>query len=619
MKTMKTFNFFFSLLILSLLFGPGSIAENAILPPDSIGYVRIEDAERTISELAGFAQKLEIPDASLIFFRMSLERVLSIPDLSGVDLNSPLCFILFNLKEEKDPWAVGFSLSNPDSCRKAMDKSYKLISEEEEEGIRTYSRQIKIFDTKRFRQASLEERKDFQKFYKETEEKVCLALEGKKAWLTKNPALINSVKDLEISDFGAPLSSAITLTVRPEIILQLIREEYSGKNLSGGDAEDPPSPLSPGFSRKIIESYIDFYLGCARQVKTAALGITINAEGVSLQSLLRAKSESLLAKFLREQKAGRLSLARHLDGDAWMVLAYRMRKQEMLLDAYQKLFSAIARTSGPPSEREEALSPDKIKEIYLKSMEPYFKAVGEEMAFSISSSFPDKPFSMLVLQELKDESEYRSYIRESLLETYKSFGSFYEKMGITYDFSGLQEPRKYRDAEIYSIEIQFNWKQLRQKESVSEEENKIFSGWLAEPMLMEMSIWKGTGITSLSWGGECGTEALLDKLAKGESTFDLKNLAGCEAETNGAIYFSVSNFFLWLKQLMAEVEGESSEGGESKLPDLEKLARLDLPLLICIRIEGEDLKASSRIELENIKTLQEIIGEKREEPEKGKP
>lgn len=621
MKTKKMILVVSALLTFSFLPAVGGTAPEANLPPDSIGYIRIADAEGVLSDLARFAEKLQIPDASLIFFRMCLERILSIPDLSGVNLNGPLGFILFNLKEEKDPWAVCFSLSNPEACRKALAKSLTLISEDKESGVRIYAKQVKIFDTKSFRKATPEEKKDFQKFFKMEEEKICLALRGKNAWLTKNPALIDSVKDLKISDFTAPLPGNITLVFQPEIILQLIREEYAGKPLPGGAGETPGflSPFSPAFSRKIFETYLDFYLDCARQIRTAALGVTINADGVSLETLIRAEPESPLAEFLRGQKTGELSLARYLDSDAWLVVADRIRKPEMLLEAYQKLFSILAQTSGPLSNGEKPLEPDKIKEIYLKSMQPYFKAVGEEMAFSISSSFPGNPLSMLILQELKDEAEYRSYIRQSLPETYESLKPFYEKMGITYDFSGLEEPRKYRGTEIYSVKIQFDWKQLQKKEPVGPEEKKIYEAWLNKPMLMEMTIWKGLGITSLSWGGGSGTDSLLDALAKGESTFDLKRLSDCGAETNGVIYFSLNRFFRWLNQLMAGLESDASEAGEKGLADLQKLTGLDLPLLVCVRVEGESLRAGTQIPVERIKAFHQITEKKASAPEKSKP
>jgi len=588
------------------------------LPEKVQGYAWVPNPDRLLSDLGKFSQNLDIPPLAIMGLQMMLGGLLENSNLTGVDMDGPLCLVSFS-PEAEDSWAVCFSLTNPDIYLKALSKTLKLQSEDDKTGIRVYTKEVKTLDAEAFAAASPEEQKKMGDFYKTSKKSVSVAINKKSAWLSPNQDILKQLYRLTPVDFKAPVdgSLAVVLKVQPllDFLEPLAKEKLEKFEMTAAEA---PSPLGENVARELLNSYIDLSLYYGRQVRTFAIGLTINGDGVELYELIEAEPDSSLEEFLKAQKKGELSLARYLDDSSWMVFDGRIQRQDMLIELYRKLFDIFGGVFKElDTGKDEKTVADQLaafEKTFLKNLQIFINCSGDEMAFSISSS-PAAIFSAVSVQKITDPKAYREYIKKSYLESIDIMMPFYQERGVGFDLAGIKEPETYKGVEIFTAKITFDLKKLLKKEELSEDEKRGLS-LLEAPMIIQSAATGRLAVTEMSWGGKPDIKTRLDLIAAGKSSFDLKELNPCRKDANGVLLISIDRFLKdYLLAIMKKLSPPETEAGQAEV--LERLGALDLPILACYTVDGANLKIETGVAMDKIRAVKVIIEKiKKATPEK---
>ncbi len=578
-----------AVILMISLTGPAPAGEET---PQAIGYISTPNTGKTLDDLVNLIEKLNLPNGGMVVFRAYLGGLLENPTLSGVDLKGPLAIVFFNPSGKTDSWAAGFRLNNPDSYLKVLEKSLSLKKTDRESGVRTYTKETQVFDREAYLKADSEDRKDLDRFNKDVITTISLALKGNTAWLTTNPELIEAVREKNLSDFRAPVSTNLALVFEVEPLLEIVRPKFEDSLSRLDQAAEEGSK-----GGRSLRQILGFYLHYARQIKEGTIGITADADGIVLKNLIRAEAGSGVGEFLREQKPGRLSLARFLEPEALLIADGLLRKPEMLLGPTEKLFSIYGTTCQ--AEDFEAL-----RKAWLESSETYFRAVGDETALSLSSR-PGLPMAASMVQSLKDPAAYRAYIQTGFPAIYQQLKPFYDEQGITYDFTGLEEPRKFQGVEIYTLKSEIDREKFL-KASVKDETDKKFLEALPEgPMIMEWAVWKNLAVSHYTWGEGGKIDPLLERVMAGQRSLRLRDFTGSRRRLNGAVYLSLDRLCRFGERFINRFADKPK--GQKGTAMLRKLAKLDLPLLWTITVDEEKVEAETRIPVEKINSIKEVI------------
>lgn len=612
------------MLIVALAFlGSVAVPTNlpaAELPPSLLGYLRVENPEEMIQGLEGFLQGLEIPPLAAGLVKMGLGGMIENPDLLGVDLSGPAVLASFQ-PDQADAWAASLALSSPEAYRRVLVKSWELQFSDEKTGISLYRREIKEFDNEAFGAAAPEEQKDINSFYRTREKNLAVAWKEKRAWVSPQPEILKDVASLVPADFSVPVSGALVAGVRVGPLLE-IAEESLREALAG--IPDTPDAALPGTGnvRAQAQAYLDLCLHYARQVDNYVFGLTPDGSGIRLEEMIRARPETGLAKFLSAQKKGKLSLARFLDPSPWLVFAGRIDQPEMLADVYARFFDvldlSLLGTGDDAAGREASRQLAAAWRSYLPLMEDYLNnCAGDEMAFSISSS-PGRFISGVSIQKIRSREAFRDYVRKSMLSNRETLAPFYAGLGVTVDYSGVEEPEIFQKVEIYTLRMTFDFKKFFKDQDIPAEQKRIFA-LMEAPMVIQMAASGDLAVSEMSWGGEPDLKGRLERIASGKSSFDTDRLGASWSDANGVIYFSLSGYLNDFLQPMIDRAGKGKEeppAGEI----IRALGRLDLPLVARLTADGPTLKAAVDIPMERIQAVKAVIeemgakGKKGEEP-----
>lgn len=607
-----------AVVLLSLFFPPASCP--AELPPSLIGYLRVENPNRMVEGLEGFLQGMEVPPLLAAGVKLGLGAMVENPGLTGVDLSGPIVLASFQ-PDQDEAWAACLTLSSPEAYQRALAKNWELKPSDQKAGFRVYRRQVKEFDSAAYRSATPEEREDVDSFYRTREKILAVAWKEKSAWISPQPEVLREVASLSPADFPAPVDGELVTGMRVPPLLEIaevaLRERMIAPVVS---PPGPTSPLDPQAVQAQALAYLDFYFYYARQVENFIFGLTLDGSGVRMEEMLQSRPETGLAKFLSAQKGGKLSLARFLDPAPWLAASGRINDPEMLTDVYARLFDVFSRTmtemgeAGPEPETSREL--DALWRSYIPLMDDYLtKCVGEEMAFSISSS-PGCLISGVSLQKIRSREAYRDYIKKSFLSNRELLSPFYARLGISVDDSGIEEPEKFQGIDIYTLRMTLDFQKLFRGKGIPAEQKEIFA-LMESPFVIQMAATGDLAVTEMSWGGKSDIKERLEQIAAGKSSFDTGQLGESWEESNGAIYFSLNRYLSDFLEPMierAEVGAESEETVEI----IKALGKLDLPLITYLNVEGSDLKATLDIPMERIlavKTVIETIRAKNRQPE----
>jgi hypothetical protein len=579
------------------------------LPESVIGYAWISNPERLLSDTDKFIQEMDMPPMASMILKMGLGGMLENPNLTGVDMDAPLSLVSFD-PDQLESLAINFTLSNPASYLKTIKKSLKVKSEDTENGITIYSKEIEEFDNDAYDAATEKEQEDTAKFYRKVETTVAIAIKGKSAWISLDPDLLKKIHNLSAADLKPQLNNNLVIVLRVQPLLDyaepLAREGLESMELPEGETS---SPLGKEATKKMLASYVDLYLYYARQVDTAALGFTFNGDGVELAKFVEPKSGSPLEEFLAAQKKGTLSLARYLEPTPWLVIDGRMQKQEMLVELYRRffdLFGGVLDELDTEVNGKKTIDLAKLEETFIKNIQEYLKCSGDEMAVSISSS-PETVFSAAAVQKITDPAAYRSYITKSYLESINDMIPLYDKFGINFDLAGIKAPEKYKGTEIFTVKCTFDFEKMLKKEDMGEDEKRTFEIF-KDPMIIQMAATDKLAVTEMAWGGKPDIKARLDLIASGKSSFNLKELGTCREDANGVILFSVNRYIKdMISGMMKKMVPEGVEAPQAEMMD--KLGNLDLPLLVCYTVEGPNMKVKTSISMDKILAVKALIEE----------
>ncbi|MEA1929201.1 MAG: hypothetical protein U9N73_13425 [Candidatus Auribacterota bacterium] len=583
------------------------------LPDGVIGYAWVSNPDQVMSDADTFIQGIDMPPMASMLLRMGLGGLLENPNLSGVDMAAPLCLVSFSV-DNLDSLAINFTLSSPQSYLRTIKKSLKVKSEDPASGITTYTKEVEEFDNDAYNEATEEEQADTSKFYKTVETTVSIAIKDKNAWISLDPDILKKIHTLRAADLKPQLSNGLVIVLQMQPLLDyaepLAREGLETMELPEGDNS---SPLGQDVTKNLFKSYLDFYLYYARQVRTVALGFSIDGNGVELAKLVEPAPDSPLEEFLAAQKKGNLSLARYLQPNPWLVIDGRLDKPEMLIELYSKgfdLFSGVLEEIAAENKMEKKIDLTKLKETFIKNIQTYLKCSGDEMAVSISSS-PDTIFSAAMVQKITDPDLYRSYITKSYLESINELMPLYEKFGVSFDLAGIKSPEKYKGTEIFSLGMKFDFDKLIKKE-MSEDEKKNLALFEA-PMTIQMAATDKLAITEMAWGEKPDIKARLDLIAAGKSSFNIKELGSYRKDSSGVVLFSINRYIKdMISGMMKKMVPEKLEDPQARI--LEKLGNMNLPLLGCFIVENGNLQVVTKISMERILAVKALIEEMNKPP-----
>jgi hypothetical protein len=569
-------------------------ATGPALPAGTVGYAWVPNVDKLFADADQFLTALGAPNMFLMMAKAGLGQMLGNAELNAVDLKGPLAIVVLNPKENPQPLAAAFRLKAADAYFKGMEEPPTLIPGDEKSGVRIYSRKISTFDSAAYDAASPDEQSDVNRFYQSSEQPF-LALQGDTAWISENPALLDQVKGISLASLAAPLAHDLVLVFETETLGKLLREEADQQ------LEKTDKSGTAGGSAQMLRSQVDLYLNYLGQVKQAVTGLTLDKNGVAVEKIVMARPGSTLASFLAAQKKGELKLARFLDRDSWFAADFRVSRPEMLLGFYSRMFDLMAEASPLAAGGEKTALDPKARGLYLKAIKAMVDAMGEESAFSVSSP-PGTLFSGVSVMEIKSEEAWRGYIRQGMLDAMlPAWKSAAAKKGMTYDASGIEQPGKYKNFDVYTLRVRIDKSAL----AIPEEAMKEIGGWVNQTMTVAMAAAGKIAVSAMSWGGEPRIGEVLDRVAAGQSSFDPARFGAAAAGANGAMIFSLDSF---LRGILGIIPADKIEGLQGE--NLKKLSSLELPLIVSFRAEGETLRASSSFPMEKILAVKNLFESK---------
>jgi len=608
------------LVVSGLVFFPPDSSCAEISPP-ILGYLRVENPDRTIRGLEEFLQGLDVPPMAGAVLKMGLGGMIENPSLSGVDLSAPLILVSFP-PDQSDAWAASFSLPAPEPYHRALAKSWKVKSRDEDSGIVVYTREIQEFDSEAFQVATVDERVDVDSFYRTVEKTLAVASAGKRAWISLDPEILKQVATLSPSDFPVPVSGELAAGLRIQPVLEVVRESlpanimFTSPPAAGADTP----PFGEEATRAMLQAYLDFYLHYASQAENLFFGITLDGTGARMEEVIEARPGTGLANFLAVQKREKLSLARYLEPSPWLAAAGRIDEPQMLLEMYARLYSVfegMLEVQAGEANQEAAGRLSAVFNNYIALMEEYLtECAGDEMAFSVSSS-PQVFITGVSIQKIRSREAYRDYIRKSFLSHREVLKEFYEGLGITVDDSGIESPEVFQGVEIYTARMTFDFERLFQGGQLSEEQKKILLPMEA-PLVLQFAASGDLAVSEMSWGGQPDIRKRLEMIAAGKGSFDTGQLGASWSESNGVIYFSLSRYLNDLLEPMVKRSGlDEGEGGDSSAEVFRALGKLDLPLVVYLTVDDLKLKAALEIPMEKIRAVKTTIEDIRAKEEAG--
>ena len=571
-------------------------AKTVELSQNCLGYAYVPRAEAAMKNLSAFAGELNLPSSSIFFIKSALGALLENRQMKGIDWKGPLAVVLLQQGQD-NPWAIGVRLSAPKSYYGVLAGSFTLKSEDRKEGTRVYTRQEKVFDTTAYQQASAEEKKKSNQFFRMEEKKLIVARGGDYAWISPNTDLIAALKSYRVPDLKIFPSADFTFLFRADPLLKMARERIE-KNMPAIVSAAQSGAKAPAAG---IKAYLDLYLDYAQQVKTLAFGLTADQKAVSLEEMVTAESGSGLGEFLRLQKNGKLKLAGYLDPRAWLITDTRVSQPRMLLLPYRKMLQASRSFMAGlvPASRQSDLA--RFQESALESIESYLDTMGGEMAASISTA-PGGIFSYLALQEVKDQKSYRDYLSRRLPATLEKFRKTYQAMGVNYAYTGPETASGRED--IYTFKMTFNPVKFPPGEKQGAGAEKLVKKLFSRPITSRLTLRNNIAITATSWGGVNPLPEALARLNGGKKGFDLSLVSPCHRNANGLLYLSLNHYLDFIREIIDQVK-TSPPGKEAAA--LKNLAGIDLPLLICWKVEGETITARTAITLDDIKKVKDAL------------
>ncbi len=579
------------------------------LPPSLLGYLRVENPERMIRDLEAFLAGVDLPLPVGGIIRMGLGELIANPGLSGVDLSRPLILAGFR-PDRPDAWAVSLGLPAPEAYFRTLARNREVKFRDEPPGLRVYSSRARVFDAEAFQAAAPEERIDVDSFYRSEEQTLAVAAAAKRAWISLDPGLIGEVASLAPADFPVPVDGNLAVALRIPPLLEIAEEAM--EDLLESPVLDGPaaaSPFGPRAARDLNRAYLELLLDYGRQIENFFFGLTLDGSGLNLEEVFQARPDSPLAGFFAAQKPGELSPARFLDPSPWLVVAGRIEKPEMLLEVYRRFFGVFQEMMAEIGENGTGgEAPGRLAGIWESQfalIEDYFNRVaGEGFALSISSP-PGVFISMVSLGEIRDREAWRDYVRKSFLESRDFLIDFYQALGVTLDVSGVENPEIFRETEIFTTRMKFDFDRMSRAGMVLAEADQLPAP-IKEPLVIRMADADSLAVTEFSWGGEPDLTGRLDQIAAGKSSFDTSRLGPRRGEVNGVIYFSLNRY---LKDFLKPLRENMESGEESGIDPghLTALGDLDLPVIFYLTIEDRELKAATEIPIERIRAVKAAI------------
>ena len=178
--------------------------------------------------------------------------------------------------------------------------------------------------------------------------------------------------------------------------------EAESESMQDGLQSDPAAMAAAPFLESMFTGVIDVI----EQLKSLSVTLAVEGTDVTLSPFLRFQSNSGIQNTLKEMDPDTLTLLHELPSPAFTNGALQ-GKPELMIEMSMFWLKILAQDSDP--EQAEILA------SLTKQMEDFYKALGEQWAFSVnfgSSIIPD----YLVIYELRDKQSAKAYMEEALLK-----------------------------------------------------------------------------------------------------------------------------------------------------------------------------------------------------------
>ena len=178
--------------------------------------------------------------------------------------------------------------------------------------------------------------------------------------------------------------------------------EAESESMQDGLESDPAAMAAAPFLESMFTGVIDVI----EQLKSLSVTLAVEGTDVTLSPFLRFQSNSGIQNTLKEMDPDTLTLLSELPSPAFTNGALQ-GNPELMIEMSMFWLKILAQDSDP--EQAEILA------SLTKQMEDFYKALGEEWAFSVnfgSSIIPD----YLVIYELRDKQSAKAYMEEALLK-----------------------------------------------------------------------------------------------------------------------------------------------------------------------------------------------------------
>jgi len=315
-----------SVVLLLLIAGSSVPAQPTPLPENVAGVVEASNLQTLQNRLAEYAAAASGEKVSPALGGMALMGLTYSTNAGLIEAERPFRLWLLKGDDGRIAAVAAFTVKGPSAFRSSLRGDLKKT--EEKEGLALYTRSVREFDRKAYRQATPDERRDFQRFMKTREETVAVGETESLMCVGKDAGAVRRLMTLA-TDGKLPEGA---LFPESDAGLWLNAETLTARTAGEGRLLDPwreglhelPAPVKAGAIGAILEEYLTAIESLAAQTTALTARATATPQELRLRIGLSVRPKTPLAAYLASVPKGYPETLKYAPEDSAFVFATRM-------------------------------------------------------------------------------------------------------------------------------------------------------------------------------------------------------------------------------------------------------------------------------------------------------
>ena len=524
-----------------------------VLPEDVFAVLEIPSLENVQSHLQGYANTVSpgttVPPLTAVFMNLTKTRMPTV-----IDASRPIRLLLVAAGDASPERVLVFSVT--DTAAYLASLMPTLQQQEDAGNIKTYLESKRSFDRKAFKQATPEEKRDFQRFMKVKELSVVIATEGKTVCIAKSKVPLGpTLAFLRSGKLGAqPLmpggDAAVYVRVKP-LLTRLAKQKGE---LFGGlrkrmetmmPAAENKAAMDPAQIKAIWDVELDALEKLMGQVESFSARMTVDNQNIALAFGLRAVDESGLAGYLESIPPGQPPTLKYVPDDAFLVMATRVGNMQPLMAWAMEFQTKVAATMGQDQAGSQELA---------AVTQDILTAYGDDLTFAMRAG---KGMRALYVLRLRDV-QARERLAKALPALVKPMMGMYKSMGVTAGLEVKPDALEHKGHKItewrYTLDMKAPADATPEMVAAYAQQQKAMKAMFGDAMVFYGAVQDSDWLLTLGADSLDALKAVLDGAEKKltQRPGFKQAMATLPAERKGLALLHLTDMLQWALLLAAE-------------------------------------------------------------------